>query len=78
MVRCPDGKNYHAFDKIYFQVMESSVKLNILSLQLIEMVFKVFPTEGPRVFEPLLPQFFRALIGGQVWYISHYIFPFPL
>ena len=54
--------------KYFFQskTMQSSVKFNILYFQLIEMVFKVFPAEGPRVFEPLLPQFFRALIGGQV------------
>ena len=33
---------------------------------MIEAVFRMFPMEGPRLFESVLPKIFKAVVDGQV------------
>ena len=34
--------------------------------QIIEVVFRMFPMEGPRLFEPVLPKIFQEIVDGKV------------
>ncbi|XP_028398952.1 importin-11-like [Dendronephthya gigantea] len=38
---------------------------NLILARIIEVVFRMFPSEGPRLFEPVLPKIFQAVVDGQ-------------
>ena len=48
----------------------------VLILRSIELVLKIFPTEGPEIFRPMLPGFLQAILSKDVSAIVWAFIPF--
>ncbi len=71
-----EGGTYVSIGQCCITISISSLlNKTLVHFQLLELVFKVFPEEGPQVFSQLLPQLFQSVVDEEVsnLYLSKYL-----